>query len=85
MVEYGLKKSNVVCINGEIGRRRWMMRYCCIGKVKEYNYLAITVEGGNRGGFNRMGDRMKESNGLVGMVEYTAELSGSKYVIGKDG
>ena len=34
-VEYGLrvneKKSKVVFINGEVGRRRWMMGDCCIG------------------------------------------------------
>ena len=34
MIEYGLKvnekKSKVVCIKGEVSRRRWMMRDCCI-------------------------------------------------------
>ena len=34
VVEYGLKvnekKSKVVCINGEVGRHRWMMGDCCI-------------------------------------------------------
>ena len=34
VVEYGLKinekKSKVVYINGEVGRRRWMMGDCCI-------------------------------------------------------
>ena len=43
VVEYGLKvnekKSKVVCINGEVGRRRWMMGDCCIGEVEEYKYL----------------------------------------------
>ena len=38
VVEYGLKvnekKSKVVCINGEVGRRRWMMGNCCIGEVE---------------------------------------------------
>ena len=28
---------------------------------------------------------MKESNGLIGMVRYAAERSGSKYVIGTEG
>ena len=28
---------------------------------------------------------MKEANGLIGMVKYTAERSGSKYVIGREG
>ena len=42
VVEYGLKvnekKSKVVCINGEVGRRSWMMGDCCIGEVEEYKY-----------------------------------------------
>ena len=32
-----------------------------------------------------MRDRMKEANGLIGMVKYAAERSGSKYVIGREG
>ena len=48
VVEYGLKvnekKSKVVCINGEVGRRRWMMGDCCIEEVEEYKYLGITVK-----------------------------------------
>ena len=32
-----------------------------------------------------MGDRMKEANGLMGIVKYAAERSGSKYVIGREG
>ena len=43
-------KSKVVCINGEFGRRRWMMGDCCIGEVEEYKYLGVTIEGGNNGG-----------------------------------
>ena len=39
VVEYGSKinerKSKVVCINGEVGRRIWMMGDCCIGEVEE--------------------------------------------------
>ena len=27
---------------------------------------------------------MKEANGLIGMVKYAAERSGSKYVIGRN-
>ena len=79
------KKSKVVCINGEVGRRRWMMGDCCIGEVEEYKYLGITIEGGKHGGFKKMGYRMKEANGLIGMVKYAAERSGSKYVIGREG
>ena len=76
VVEYGLKvnenKSKVVCINGEVGRRRWMIRDCCIGEVEEYKYLGITIEE-KHGGFKSMGGRMKEANGLIGMVKYAAE------------
>ena len=67
VVEYGLKvnekKSTVACINGEVGRRRWLMGDCCIGEVEEYEYLGITVEVGTHGGFRSMGDRMKQTNG----------------------
>ena len=89
VIEYGLKvnekKSKVVCINGKVGRRRWMMGDCCIGEIKGYKYLGITIEGGKHGGFKSMGDRMKEANGLIRMVKYAAERSGSKYVIGREG
>ena len=38
VVEYDLKvnekKSKVVCINGEVGRRIWMMGNCYIGEVE---------------------------------------------------
>ena len=64
VVEYGLKvnekKSTVVCINGEVGRRRRMVGDCCLGEVEEYKYLGITV-GRKYGGVKRMGDRMKEA------------------------
>ena len=67
VVEYGLKvnekKSKVVCINGEGGRRRWMMRECSTGEVEEYKYLGITVEGGKHGCSKSMGYRMKEQMG----------------------
>ena len=50
VIEYGLKvnekKSTVVCINGEVGKRRWMIRKCYTGEVEEYKYL---------GGFESMG------------------------------
>ena len=91
VVEYGLKvnerQSKVMCINGKVGRGRWMMGDCCIGEVEEeYKYLGITIKGGRHGGFKSMGDRMKEANGLIRMVKYAAERSGRKYVIGmKDG
>ena len=75
----------MVCINSEVGRRRWMMGYCCIGEVEEYKYLGITIEGGKHSGFKSMGNRMKEANGLIGMVKYAAGRSGRKYVIGREG
>ena len=50
-----------------------MMGGCCIGEFEEYKYLGIAVEGGKHGGFNSMGDRMKEANG---MMIYAAERSG---------
>ena len=66
VVESGLKviekKSKVVCINGEVRRRRWMMGDCCIGEVEEHKYLGIMIEGRKHGGFKSMGDRMKEAN-----------------------
>ena len=79
------KKSKVVCINGKVGIRRWMMGDCCIGEIEEYKYIGITIEGGKHGGFKSMGDRMKGANGLIGMVNYAAERSESKYVIGREG
>ena len=42
----------MVCINGEVGRRRLIMGDCCIGEVEEYNYLGITIEGGKHGRSN---------------------------------
>ena len=48
VIEYGLKvnekKSKVVCINGEVLRRRWMMGHCCIGEVEEYKYLESRLQ-----------------------------------------
>ena len=63
------------------------MGECYIGKFEEYKYLGITVEGGKYmyGGFKSMGDPISEPNGLMGMVTYAAERSGSKYVIGREG
>ena len=45
----------------------------------------MTVKGGPNGGFKSMGDRMKEENGVLCMVKFTASRSGSKYVIGREG
>ena len=30
-----------MCINAIVGRRRWMMGYCCIGEVEEFKYLGL--------------------------------------------
>ena len=68
VVEYGLKvnenKSKVVCINGEVGRRRWMMGDCCIGEVEEYKYSGITIEGGKHGRSNE-GGKWTDRNGEI--------------------
>ena len=68
VIEYGLKlnvkKSKVVCLNGEVGRRRWRTGDCCIGEVDEYKYLGITVKRVKHFGFKSMWARMKEGNGL---------------------
>ena len=32
-----------------------------------------------------MGDRMKEANGVLGMVKFAASRTGSKFVIGRKG
>ena len=53
VVEYGLKvyekKSKMVCINGKVGRRRWMMGHCCIGKVEEYKCFGSKYVIGSEG------------------------------------
>ena len=50
VIEYGLKvnekKSKVLCIHGEVGRRGWMIGDWCLGEAEEYKYLGVTVEGG---------------------------------------
>ena len=68
IVEYGLKvnekKSKVVCINGKVGRCRWMMGDCCIGEIEEYKYLGITIEGGKHGRSNE-GSKWIDRNGEI--------------------
>ena len=87
--EYGLKvsekKSKVVCINSIRGIRRWKIGSTNIDETEEYKYLGVTVKGGPNGGFKSMGDRMKEANGVLGMVKFAASRSGSKFVIGREG
>ena len=87
--EYGMKvseaKSKVVCINGNMGERQWMLGRCKISEVRKYTYLGVTVEGGLDGGFKSMGDRMKDANRVIGMVKYAAKRSGSRFVIGREG
>ena len=39
ILEYGLnvngKESTVLCVNGEVGRRKWKMENCYIGELEE--------------------------------------------------
>ena len=44
----------------------------------------MTVKGGPNGGFKSIGDRMKEANGVLGMVKFAASRSGSKFLIGRE-
>ena len=37
---------------------------CCIGKVEEYKYLGIMIEGGKYGGFKSMRDRIVNLEGV---------------------
>ena len=75
---YGIKikgkKSKVVCINGAKEERSWNFCGCEIGEVEKYKYLGVTV----KAGFKGMGDRMVDTNGVLGMVKYAASRSGSK-------
>ena len=58
---------------------------CEIGEVEEYKYLGVTVKVGLNGGFKSLGDRMVDANGVLGMVNYAAARSRSKYVVGREG
>ena len=46
-----------------------------IDEIEEYKYIGVTVKGEQNGGFKSMGDRMKEANGVIGMVEFAASRS----------
>ena len=70
------KKSNVVCINRVKKGRRWNFSGIGIGEIDEYNYLGVTVKAGLNGGFRSMGNRMVDTNGVLGMVKYAAMRSG---------
>ena len=78
-------KSKVVCINGAKKERSWNFGGCGITEVDEYKYLGVTVKAGFYGGFKSVGDRMVDANGVLGMVNYAAAWSGSKYVVGSEG
>ena len=58
-----------------MGERQWLLGMCKISEVRKYTYLGVTVEGGLDGGFKSMGDRMKDANGVIGMVKYAAKRS----------
>ena len=75
----------MVCINGVSGNRIWKIGGTDIGETEEYKYQGVTVKCGPNGGFKSMGDRMKEENGVLGMVKFAASRSGSKHVIGREG
>ena len=80
------KMSKVVCINGAKKENR-NFGGCEIGEIEEYKYLGVTVNGvtaGLNGGFKSMGDIMVDTNGVLGMVKYTAARFGSKYVVGRE-
>ena len=47
-------------------------------------YLWVTVKGCRNAGFKSMGDRMKEANGVLGMVKFAANRLGSTFVIGRE-
>ena len=83
--EYGMKvsekKSKVVCINGAKKERRWNFSGLAIGEVEEFKYLGGTVKAGLNGGFSSIGDRMVDTNGVLGMIKCAAARSGSKYGI----
>ena len=87
--EYGLKvnenKSKVVCINGIRGIRRLKIGSTNIDETEKYKYLGVTVKGGPNGGSKSTGYTMKEANGVLDMVKFSASRSGSKFVIGRDG
>ena len=40
------------------------------GVGRQHTYLGVTVQCGVNRGFRSMGDRMKEANGLIGMIKY---------------
>ena len=81
--EHGLKvsdkKSKVVCIIGIRDIRRWNIGSTNIDETEEYKYLGVTVKGGPNCGFNSMGYRIKEANGVLGMVKFAASRSGSNW------
>ena len=56
-----------------------------IKRLRTAGIEGVTVQGGANRGFRSMGDRMKEAYGVIGMIKYAANRSGSKYVIGREG
>ena len=45
----------------------------------------MTVKGCLNDGFISMGDRMRDTNGVLSMVKFAASRSGSKFVIVREG
>ena len=88
--EYGMQVSEKKIKNDLYtwSEERENVEFICesrIGEVEEYKYLCVTVKAGLNGGFKSMGDRIVDANGVLGMVKYTATMSGSKYVVGREG
>ena len=72
----------MVCINGVRGNRREKLVALIFAKQK---YIGVTVKGSQNSSFQSMWDRIKEANGVLGMVKFAESRIGSKYVIGRDG
>ena len=87
--EYGMKvsesKSNVVCMNGEVGKRLWKIGDGVLEETDNYKYLGVVAIGGINGVFRSLGERMKDARGVIGMVKYAAKRSVSRFVVGREG
>ena len=79
IVEYDFKvnekKSTVVCINSEVGRRRWMMGDCCIGKQVSDKF---TISNALNTYFVEIGPQLERSiNTTVNPLTYVKSSSNS--------
>ena len=69
-------------MNGEVGKKVWKIGDGVLEETDKYKYLAI---GGINGVFRSLGERMKDTRGVIGMVKYVAKRSGSRFVVGREG